>query len=53
MRLQQFIKELMELEKVNGDILVHFEDYDELMTPLYWPISTIDISSDKKVVILK
>lgn len=53
MRLQQFIRELLELERDNGDILIEFEDYDEDGIELYWPISTIRLSEDKKVVILQ
>lgn len=52
MRLQQFIKELIELERVQGDLLVEFEDYDETAV-IYWPISKVNLSEDKKVVILK
>lgn len=52
MRLQQFIKELTELEKIYGDLPINFEDYDGA-TPFYWPIGQIELSSDKKAVILK
>lgn len=52
MRLQQLIKELMEKERIYGDLLVEFEDYDETAA-IYWPISSVDLSADKKVVILK
>ena len=52
MKLQQLIKELMELEQLHGNLFVEFEDYDEI-TNIYWPIAQVTLSDDKKVVILK